>query len=118
MNLSEKDLAYLKKTLTAQDLIDLVAMKHKMNERSKRSGSPVNESETVNEFKEEKAYTYIDGFKKFCEEYLDDNEKRQVQSIFSKLAKDVVNQRFLQAVYSSVAEMIDKIDQEMIDNAN
>lgn len=116
MNLSEKDLAYLKKTLSAQDLVDLVAMKHKMNERARKSGAPVNESQEVNEHLQDNSY--VDGFKKFCEEYLDDNERRQIQAIFSKLSHDVVNQRFLQTVYSSVTDMIDKIDQEMIDNAN
>lgn len=118
MNLSEKDLAYLKKTLSAQDLVDLVAMKHKINERTRKAGKSMNESESLIEFASSTNNSWIEGFKKFCDEYLDSKEQNQIKLIFSKLSQDVVNQRFLQTVYSCMSDMIDKVDQDMIDSAN
>lgn len=117
MKLTDKDISYLKKTLSAQDLIDIVSIKNKMNERARRAGNQLmNESESI--INETKTSSYVDGFKKFCEEYLDDNERNQIEVIFGKLSNDVVNQRFLQSVYSCIIDLIDKIDQEMIDSAN
>jgi len=116
MDFTDKDIAYLKKKLSAQDLVDIVAIKNKMNERARRTGNnPINESEEISE---SISSSYVDGFKKFCEEYLDDNERHQIELIFGKLTNDVVNQRFLQPVYSCMTDLIDKIDQEMIDSAN
>lgn len=115
MNLSDKDLEYLKKNLTAQELIEIVSIKNKMNERARKaSGTKMNESEEI----KNQENSYVDGFKKFCDEYLDDNERHQIELIFSKLSSDVVNHRFLQTVYSCVIDLIEKIDQEMIDSAN
>jgi hypothetical protein len=117
MKISDKDIAYLKKTMSAQDLVDLVAMKHKMNERARKTGNnPMNETQELNEFNASEEWVF--GFKKFCNEYLTSQELNQVKTIFSKLSHDVVNQRFLQTVYSCMSDMIDKVDQEMIDNAN
>lgn len=118
MKLGDKEIAHLKKTLTTADILEIVSLKTKMNERARKSGkAKLNESE-INERQPISDPSWVQGFKKFCFEYLDDQERHQIENIFSKLSSDVVNQRFLQTVYTCFSDMIDKVDKEMIDSAN
>jgi hypothetical protein len=122
MKLGDKEVAMLKKRLSPEDVLTIVSLKAKMNERARKAKAMqhMNESSDINERQaigfEEPAW--VKGFKKFCAEYLDEQERNQIENIFSKLSSDVVNQRFLQTVYTCFSDMIDKVDKEMIDSAN
>lgn len=118
MKLTEENIKFLKANLTPKDLIDLVAMKSRMNTRKKKAGN-VNESYVGGQGDIYREPITLNGFRFFFNEYLNENEKETTYRIFSRFRKLAgTNEKFAEIVYDEFLKFLSNIDKNIISNAH
>ena len=113
MKLTKENLDFLRANLTPKDLIDLVAMKSRMNNRKKKGGK-LDESfgnrENNDNIVRNKA---INLFKNFVEDNLSREEVNTMYMIFNK----EVSEAYSNIIYEEFMRFLSNVDKKLISKA-
>lgn len=109
--ISQKELDYIKNTISSEQLIDLVSLKAKMNKRKLKLGRKIDESHSI---KESYSVNLEDtGFREFYDNFLDEREKNIFGEVFGTFQNE--NSTALQSVfYQLFKRFLDSADRQII----
>lgn len=107
--ISKSELEFLKSNISPEQLLELAALKSKMNKR--RPGTrAVNESNSP--------IAEIDGFQKFYEDYLDDYHKNLFNEVFRIFENNDCGSSIQGRVFHLFRVFLDSADKYIADRAN